>query len=506
MGKGKRYDGQEKPKLNIKKVISLIVAIIVIIMVITSLKNSLTNSEDTSTKQVNVEYFPVYTEGKWGVIDTNGDIVITPEYDEMIVVPNKEKAVFICTYDFDVNEETYKTKVLNANKEEILTGYDLVVPISNYDNTNTIWYETNILKVSKDGKYGIINYEGKDLVNCEYDSIEVLQGVKNNLLVKKDGKVGVLNGIGETIIKTEYLEILPLGKSAQYGYIVRNEDGYGIINANKKLIIEPQYKEIETVAGNNLYIVKDSDWKVVNKDNQTILSKGFDSISEIYGEDIVIEKDGKYGVINILGETLISTEYDYLSHATENYYVAEKEGKYGVIDTKETEKLPFNYSNIIYVSGVGIFEADNDNYQTEVYNKNFELKLTGIITELNEEDGYIRIREGNEYKYYNFKFEEKSNTEILKGKTLYLSKKDDKYGYVDKNGNVVVEHIYDDAKEQNEYGYCAVKVDNKWGTLDKKGKLILEPKYELTENIIIDFIGKWHLGIDLNMNYYTDLN
>lgn len=83
-------------------------------------------------------------------------------------------------------------------------------------------------------------------------------------------------------------------------------------------------------------------------------------------------------------------------------------------------------------------------------------------------------------------------------------KKNGKYGYIDKNKNVIVDYIYDDAKEQNNYGYSAVKVNNLWGVIDKMGKLIVEPKYELKDNLVIDFINKYHLGRDINLNYYTD--
>ena len=78
------------------------------------------------------------------------------------------------------------------------------------------------------------------------------------------------------------------------------------------------------------------------------------------------------------------------------------------------------------------------------------------------------------------------------------------YGYVNSKGIVVVDYIYDDAKEQNEYGYLAVKKDGVWGSIDKEGKTVIEPTYNLDNNLVIDFIGKWHLGQDLNMNYYCD--
>lgn len=38
---------------------------------------------------------------------------------------------------------------------------------------------------------------------------------------------------------------------------------------------------------------------------------------------------------------------------------------------------------------------------------------------------------GDDYKYYNFKFEEKPASNLLTSNTLFLSKKDGKYGFVD---------------------------------------------------------------------------
>ena len=105
---------------------------------------------------------------------------------------------------------------------------------------------------------------------------------------------------------------------------------------------------------------------------------------------------------------------------------------------------------------------------------------------------------------YTLKGEEKSSVELLENNTLFLSKNGGKYGYVDKKGNVVVDYIYDDATEQNEYGFAAVKKNGLWGSIDKEGKIIIEPKYNLENNLKIDFIGKWHLGEDLNMNYYCE--
>ena len=132
MDKGKRYEKQNK--LNMKKVLSFIIAIAVIIMFVISIQKILQPKEMQKERQTNVQYYPVYTNEKWGVIDTNGDIIIDPTYEEMIVIPNNEKAVFICTYDVNYETGTYKTKIINEKNQEILSGYEKIEMLDNYDN------------------------------------------------------------------------------------------------------------------------------------------------------------------------------------------------------------------------------------------------------------------------------------------------------------------------------------------------------------------------------------
>ena len=68
----------------------------------------------------------------------------------------------------------------------------------------------------------------------------------------------------------------------------------------------------------------------------------------------------------------------------------------------------------------------------------------------------------------------------------------------------MVNYIYDEAKEQNDYGYASVKTDGLWGAVDSKGQIAISPSYDLENNVLIEFIGKYHLGEDLNLYYFTD--
>ena len=422
---------------------------------------------NTNEKVFAVGYYTIYENGKWGVIDTKGNTIINPTYNDMVVVPDNTKPIFFVVENVNYEDGTYDTKVVNEKNETIFTGYDKVELLYNHDENNNVWYES-VAKVKKDGKYGLINLEGKEVLACNKDSIEVIEGTKSVYLTSVDGQKGIVNNTGKEIIQNKYTTISSLTEKYENGFIVKNESGkLGVINYDGSVALDEKYDEIKNVYGNKMYVVKEADTlKIVNSRGEDIVAEGFEDVKSIDGDNIIVKKDG-------------------------------------IITETNQEKLGFNYSFIKYISDAGFIQANKENMESELMNKEFEVKATGIVSQINTDKNYLRLRVNGEYKYYNFKLEEKENTEILSTNTIFLSKKDGKYGYVNEKGIVVVDYIYEDATEQNKYGYVAVKQNGKWGSLDAKGKTVVEPKYQLENSVVIDFIGEWHLATDINANYYT---
>ena len=498
MSRGSRGRRYEEPKLNMKKVFAVILAIIVIIMVIFIIKGVLTKNKEQG-KIASKDYFAAFKDNKWGVIDETGSVIIDPSYSEMIIVPNSKNDVFLCTYDVDYTTGTYKTKALNSKNEEIFKDYDKIEAIQNKDEKDNLWYEDDVLKVEKNGKYGIIDLSGKELLSCEYNQISALSGIKNALKILKDGKYGIVDDEGKVILKTEYADITNLGKDNKSGYIVKNTEGkYGIVDFSGNIILDMKYDEIAKVYGNDYYVVKKSGKQIlVKKDGTEILTTGFDEITEILkniDNGIIYKKDNKYGVMKTTGEVTIEASYEYLSEAKSGVFIAKKDGKYGVIDLQKDIKVELKYNSIYYNEKADIYIAEDAEFNNDIIDNTYTVKLTGILLDIDTEKGYIEIRQDEEHKYYNFK-----------SHTLFISKKKGKYGFVDKDGKVIVDYIYDDATQQNTYGYVAVKKDGKWGAIDQKGNVVQEPTYELEDYLKVDFIGRWHLGKDINMNYYNQL-
>lgn len=501
--RGKRYDNERK--LNIKKVIAVIIAILVIIMFVVGIKEILKDRPKTNEKVFAQAYYTVYEQEKWGVIDTKGNTVIEPTYNEMIIIPDNTKPVFICVENVNYQDGTYTSKVVNEKNEQIYTNYDKVEVIYNHDKDNNLWYESNVLKVQKDGKYGLVNFEGKEILPCMQDSIDPIIGTKSVYVTTTENKKGLVDSMGKVIIENKYQEITSLTEKYENGFIVKNEQGkYGVINYDTTRALEEKYDEIKNVYGNGMYVVREGETlKVVNTEGQSFAENKFEEIKEINSDNLIIKSNGKYGVINTSSEEKIPAIYDDLSYAFSDNYIAKKDNRYGIITINNEEKLPFTYNYINYLSETDFIQAETEQLQSELLDRNFNVKVKGMITEINYDKNYIRVRENDEYKYYNFKLEQKENTEILATNTIFLSKKDGKYGYVNEKGIVVVDYIYEDATEQNKYGYVAVKRNGKWGSLDSKGKVVTECKYALENSLVIDFIGEWHLASDINANYYV---
>lgn len=507
MSKGRRYE--ENRQLNMKKVYGVVGAFLLIIAICVITRIALTGDEnDKITSQT---YFSSFYANKWGVINSKGENIIEPSYVEMIIVPNEKEDVFLCTYDVDYDNATYKTKVIDSSESEIYTNYDKVEALQNKDSSNNLWYEKEVLRVQKNEMYGLIELStGKTLLDCEYESIECLFGTENAFVVVKDGKIGVVDNKGTQIVEPMYSEITNIGTDNKDGYIVKTVEGkYGVVDYSNKVIIEPKYDEISSVYSEEYYVVVlDGNEQVIDKSEEVVLSNGFDKVAAILksGTGIVAIKDEKYGVIDFEGNEIFKFEYSNLKETSKDVFTAQNDGKYGIISKDGELLLGYDYTYIRYSELADIYIADVDNINSKIYNGNYEQQQEGVFMKIDETAGYIQMKQDSKIKYYNFKFEEKEVSDINQTVTLCLMESNGKFGYTDASGEEVVEAIYDDAKEQNSYGYAAVKKNGKWGSIDSIGNVVVEPIYNLDDYLIIDFIGQWHLGKDLNNSLYNQLD
>ena len=197
-----KKDNKKLKKISIIAIIAIILIITIIGVIVTINKNK-EKYEVEKISSEDIKYYKIISNGKSGIIDKTGKVIIEPKYNT-IKLPNPKEPIFICIYDYNATSGEYKTKVLNDKNEEILTNYENINTIDIKEIVSSIPYEKTVLQYQKDGKYGIVNFAGKSVINPIYEEIRNMPYREGELIAKKQGRYGVVNINGGKLLDFKY--------------------------------------------------------------------------------------------------------------------------------------------------------------------------------------------------------------------------------------------------------------------------------------------------------------
>lgn len=284
-----------------------------------------------------------YENGKSGLINLKGDIIVPAVYDEIRKYQDRnwkrDKLVIVKDNKFgflDANLKVLFPPIYQTNREN-----SYIYPEHNdIDGQN--------LKVLKDGKYGLISEEGKVLIDFRFDDIKFIHdnmyigliqkeekelnnikinkyfdngyrvktcivfdknfktvtrlknfeyilyyGIKS-FIVRKNGEFGVINHLGKVIVPLDYDSLIPEERST---YRVSKNNKIGIVNAEGKVVIPLKYENVEFY-DEAIYVTQDSLIGVYNRQYKLIAEPQFESKTWDWGKYILIRKNGRRGFVN----------------------------------------------------------------------------------------------------------------------------------------------------------------------------------------------------------------
>lgn len=279
----------------------------------------------------NIDYseflIPYNDNGSWGWCDTNGTIIIEPQY---------KKTSFFTKIILN-DEERLMAKIVfeNDNINYLIDNNNLLVP-ANYsikghiNSNNKIDKNQNIKIVSKDGKLGIYDCNGKiNLVKPEFDNISEISGFiylkKNNKKYYYQYKLDKKKLSKTNIVKIEsYLD-----NSNYFAFEIKiftDHKGHSYEAKNGKLM-PFQLKEKKDVLIKDYGIVIDDSYESFSQENRIPYKNGVVKTYDF----------SKYSFIKKYGFTSLSLIF--------------KDGKYGVIDNNNKVVLAFEYDEVIFENG-----------------------------------------------------------------------------------------------------------------------------------------------------------
>jgi hypothetical protein len=486
-------------------------------------------------------YFILEQNGKYGVIDKSGNIVIDADY-EAVQIPNPSKDIFICIKEYNQDTKEYATVVYNGKKEEILSNYNNVQAVAIFTNINSTPYERSVLTYKENGKYGLIDLQGKEITKPIYDEISSINYKEGTFLVKQNEQEGIINMKGKTIIKCEYESVTSDNyynedqNNEKAGFIVskKTDDGYryGYINYRGSKIVKPIFTQLERVTeisdDKNIYFIAFKDGQAgLLKNNKEIVNYEYEDIQyNVLSDVFIIQRNGKYGSTTREGKTILYPEYSsvytggiYINAVKDNvievfdlqgnkietdinskiktensnYYITiDKNNIYKVVDANENVIINNDYNYMEYLPGdYFIVARDSKNGVVDINGKSvIELKYDSI-SRINETN-ILQAETNKSIELYNLnmkKITTMSNAtikEVKDDKEYILLFSENDFKYLDKDGNILkAQELF---KENNLF---AKNVNGKWGFVDKNGNLKVQNKYE----VVTDFNKYGFAGI-----------
>lgn len=509
---------------NVKIIVTIIIILLLILTGVLVVRHLTKDRAVEVIEEEPYEYFPMYSlDEQVGVIDKNGKILIKPEYST-IYIPNQAKDVFFC-----FTEEEYK--ILNSKGKDVFSDFSFVYPIVISDTSMEM--ERNVLYYEEDGKYGLIDFDGKKLTNAIYEEVSSLKNKPGCILVKKDGLYGVVDSLGNTVVDVKYNSV----RSDEFcsekdgylktGYIVseRTDSGiiFGYIDYNGKMLVEPEYESIsralEYENEDDIYLIfMENGKKGVIQNKKVIIKPRYQGINYYNISDVfIVNKNGKYGFYDSEGDEILAPEYTSYSIAG-NYISVKKDNNMMLYDLHGNLVNTNTYSSISEAGESAFFIAKDDKGFYSIISKDVQIQnsYTNITYAFDNffvfttEEGYsgvlnaytgieiaptydyiivmenakvLEARTGTEVHIYSENLEK-----VLAMQNGVVENVNDEYiaiysktesQYIDTKGNLVPNTtVFKDLKL---YSYRAE--DGKWGFKDKNGKVVVDCRYDFVTEL-----------------------
>lgn len=248
----------------------------------------------------------VKRDGKWGFIDTEGNLVVPCQWDE-IEVPDYCR--YWSYFQFRAKRDG-KYGYLDRNGREILTcEWDAV---GRYDTEwmtvkqDGMWYVRNaegklftpgekenlfvfhegLALIQDDTAYGLIDREGREVISCEWDAVGRLPEDVNGLPWKKDDKISSWTSLRE--YPTKLVKVRKNGK-------------WGIYDLNGKECYSCNLDKIWRFQDGMAKICEDGKWGLMDEQGHMITPCQWEYIDYFRGETAAVRQNKHWGTIDRKG-------------------------------------------------------------------------------------------------------------------------------------------------------------------------------------------------------------
>lgn len=362
----------------------------------------------SSNSENQITHLPFQTEedGRWGLIDMEGNVLIEDEFkstpsvviDGCFCVKNSDGL-----YEFYTAEKKFK----QIGEEYLSVGYfsEGLAPV-----------------VKKDSRITYINKDGKvvfELTKYKDDPIEEAYPFENGIARVRtaSGKSGCINAKGEFVVPPLYSSIFYAGENILL--IMNEKKQWGYIDYKGKILVEPKYS-VAHGFNDNGYAMVEMDGKqiIINRKGKEILKLKDDmKISSWADENLMpYSIDNKsYGYLNLEGEKVIKLSSNIKEPTSFfNGYATFKnsDNDYGTIDEEGEIVIRAKYDELNMYNDFILYEDDNEwgflSYSGDVIKRACYKRILPIF----KGNKYTYAKDGDEWILIDKKGEDTKKVEV----------------------------------------------------------------------------------------------
>jgi LysM repeat protein len=428
---------------------------------------------------------------RWGVVDSNGSVVIKPKYTLIdLPDPNLILAARLKKRKSEKYRQLDKKGWLMFNRQ----GTKL--PSPRLHDVGTLQHGLAIVG-NEQGKKGLINSQGQMLQPMVYD--EINNFADNRAWFKKGDWVGYFGPTGEIIIPAQFPEAYRFADGFAISRDPERRD-WVFIDTLGQRALPTLYRNYIPFDSLLIRVYDGEQYGLINAAGEEVLPIKYESIFRVGIGLASFKKEGLMGVVNHQGKVLISpVDYSGIGSFKRGLAVFSREGRYGILDTLGRELVPPVYLNAVVPDDGFLWTMEVDEKYLNSQSIPSEAVTYHYFFTNGEEadtpaghdairgysegmaavsDGYGRYGFVNEYRQLSVPIRYYAVEDFSEGLAA-VKTFDGSPNYLDREGNTVFELPDFDYTDRGSMkfngGLAKVYKGNKVGLIDSSGQVIFYP-------------------------------
>lgn len=500
---------------------------------------------------------------KYGLVNRKGKEVLPAKYDSLLYTELQDQYIA-----FLLNQQGYKEAgiINDRDKKVIPIGFSHIHPLA------LSLYAVTDFK----GSTALFNSEGKQKTAFQFHKITAFKG--NLARFYKNGKAGLINSEGKVLLEAIYKDI-----------IIRSDSTVDVVHLRNWKILDAHNKELKNLHFDSIFPVGKNRWvtsiRFYNSAGQSTLMS---ALNDIEGNQLIgyrpmeiaayqgtiakIRENNQYGVINLAGDYVLPAEFDSVALTQEaivaglrvgsqwfwhlfdlegrkksrhtyqaivpqqdDLMPAKLNGRWGYLNAAGEEVLICRYdttyafqgdlARVRYNGSMGVIQREGrwqirpsadfitivsptrfiarTNQQHQLLDEEGQVLFSSPNVLKAIEGGILEINNHMQYGLLDLNGKRLAPTEFkwiseIKEDEIFLAKKYGRKGILSKDGKSFIgesDKTFDELFDISEH-YLAVEIDDQQGFVDTKGRLRISNRYDSVTNFSEGYaayklMGRW---------------